>query len=233
MDSRSRVGVRRSRGDTTIQRQNLAGRKFGRWTAIEPVHVGNRRDLQWSCVCECGATRYIASSSLLRGHTKSCGCGKPDAIGLKHTTHGMRKTGTYTTWRSIIDRCTQSNHTKWSDYGGRGITVCDRWRRFENFLEDMGTKPESRTIDRIDNDGNYEPGNCRWATRTEQARNTRANRLLTYGGETLTLAEWAERIGVGYATLRSRLDKYGWTIERAIETGDTMHKRIKRPSSVS
>ena len=121
---------------------------------------------------------------------------------------------TLTVWRKMRDRCLNSNSGSWANYGGRGITICDRWSTFENFLADMGERPEGLSIDRIDNDGNYEPGNCRWATAKEQARNTRANVLYEYEGETLCVSEIAERSGVDRDLLSGRLG-LGWSVERA------------------
>ena len=126
-------------------------------------------------------------------------------MGIPHhnATHGCTGTPTYRAWQDMIQRCYNPRRTRYPMYGGRGITVCQRWREsFEAFLKDMGTSPSPRhSIDRIDNNGNYEPGNLRWATAKEQSRNQRRNRVLTYQGETLCIAEWAERLGVAYATL--------------------------------
>ena len=127
-----------------------------------------------------------------------------------------KKSPEYCSWYNMIQRCTNRNNTHYDRYGGRGITVCDRWRHYPFFLEDMGSKPSDKhTIERINNDGNYEPGNCRWATRAEQSRNTAQNRMVTYLGETLTLTEWAERLGVQQKVLAHRLDR-GWPLERAL-----------------
>jgi len=118
----------------------------------------------------------------------------------------------------MFQRCYNPNGTKYADYGGRGITVCDRWLKFENFYADMGDRPEGMEIDRFpDNDGNYEPGNCRWATRPEQMRNTRANRMITFQGRTQCLTDWANEIGVGCSTICTRLAR-GWSLERALTT---------------
>jgi hypothetical protein len=124
----------------------------------------------------------------------------------------------YRSWYSMIDRCTNPSKKGWENYGGRGIAVCERWRKFANFLSDMGDRPNGLSLDRIDNDKNYEPGNCRWATRGEQARNRRSNRLLTYKGETHVMKDWATILGIKYITLRYRLFVLGWTVEKALET---------------
>ncbi|MET7347444.1 hypothetical protein [Streptomyces mirabilis] len=129
-------------------------------TEVIPRHV--------KCLCDCG-TEHTVHRSDWGKKVKSCGCLRRESV----TTHGMSDSPTYSTWESMIQRCTNPRCKDYADYGGRGITVCQRWRTFENFLADMGVKPEGRSIDRIDNDGSYEPGNCRWATLSEQNSNQR------------------------------------------------------------
>ena len=118
----------------------------------------------------------------------------------------------------MLTRCNNKNDTRYQWYGGRGITVCDRWSKFENFLADMGERPEKMTLDRIDTNGNYCPENCRWATNKQQHRNKRSNRLLTHDGETKCVAEWAETVGISQGALASRIDVYGWSVEKALTT---------------
>lgn len=136
-------------------------------------------------------------------------------------THGATVGGfspEFESWRAMMERCTNPNHKRWHRYGGRGITVCERWRNFANFLADMGPRPEGRTLDRYPNgDGNYEPGNCRWATVKEQNQNRVSGRLVTYGGVSLTASAWARRFGWRDSVVRERL-LAGWPIERALTT---------------
>jgi hypothetical protein len=134
----------------------------------------------------------------------------------------------YRTWARMKNRCTNPNHTAYPHYGGRGIAVCDRWMgSFEDFLEDMGRRPTPQhSIDRIDNDGDYEPGNCRWATKTEQSSNYSRNRVLEHGGRRQTLSQWANEVGVSAEAIASRIDAFGWSVEKALTTqlGATAHE---------
>jgi hypothetical protein len=130
-------------------------------------------------------------------------------------THGMTHTRTYGIWCQLIQRVTNPNHKNHEHYLGRGITVCERWKAFENFLVDMGVRPDGMTLERIDNEKGYGPDNCRWATRAEQRRNQRNTRMLLFRGETKCAADWAIWLGIGLRTLTARLDR-GWSIERAL-----------------
>lgn len=140
-------------------------------------------------------------------------------VRAKNTTHGMSQTPTYQTWQAMCRRCRDPNFIVYADYGGRGITVCRRWANsFEAFLEDMSERPSKRhSIERIDNARGYEPGNCRWATQTEQMRNTRASKFLTHEGATRTMAEWAECAGISYGALQCRISQ-GWSVTEALTT---------------
>jgi hypothetical protein len=130
-------------------------------------------------------------------------------------TRGGRQSPTYNSWMGMIDRCTKPNHIGYATYGGRGIKVCERWRKFADFLADMGERPEGKTLDRIDSYGNYEPGNCRWATTSEQMLNRPSNRLLTFEGRTMPITAWAKERGLTLDVLRKRL-RLGWSVERAL-----------------
>jgi len=200
------------------------GDNFGRLTIVEEVDSHSKRPKRWRryflCQCECGKTIIAELSHLRTGHTTSCGCLKHDVgarIGRMTATHGQTGTPTFKSWDTMRQRCNNPNDKKYRHYGGRGIVVCERWSDFENFLADMGEKPDGMTIDRIDNDGNYEPGNCRWATLVQQARNKRNNVMLTYQGNTFCLAEWAVRTGLTYRTIHSRY-KSGWPAARILTT---------------
>ncbi|GGV91940.1 hypothetical protein GCM10010228_83270 [Streptomyces massasporeus] len=158
----------------------------------------------------------VRADHLKSGHTASCGCipsGPPKRPGL-------RADPLYSRWRGMIARTTDRKHPRYADYGGRGIVVCERWKTFAAFAADMGTSfSEELTLERIDNDRGYEPGNCRWATLIEQARNKRSSRFVTFRGQTRTIAEWAELLGLNYDTVHGRLSKQGWSVERTLTTG--------------
>lgn len=160
----------------------------------------------------------MAIGSLTSGNTTSCGCLHREGLAARNRTHGMSRTPEYEVWQAMIARCHRPGATFYELYGGRGITVCDAWREpFEAFIADVGRRPSAaHEIDRIDNDGNYEPGNVRWATRTQQARNTRRNRVLAHDGRTLTLVEWSAETGIAAELIRARIDRLGWSVSDAL-----------------
>lgn len=198
---------------------NLTGQRFGRWTVLDLAdRVGGRT--AYHCVCQCGGRRVVVGKDLWNGHSKSCGCLNSEVAAARararNKTHGRHGSDTYKTWLAMIARCTRPCVNDYARYGGAGIVVCSRWRAFENFLADMGERPSPRhTIDRIDGTKGYEPGNCQWATMEEQQNNKRSNRLLTFGGKTMSISRWARHIGMNKVTLRGRLER-GWPIERAL-----------------
>src|SRR6185436_15060270 len=181
--------------------------KYGRLTIIGP-ETRKGPKVYVLCKCECGERKQVERSNLRNGHTKSCGCLSREATKERNATHGQSRTGKkttlFTTWSTMRQRCENPKHPNFDRYGGRGIRVCDRWQVFENFLDDMGNPENGQTIDRINNERGYEPGNCRWADRKSQTRNTRRNVTITMGGRTQCVAAWAEEIGIKYHTLLRR-----------------------------
>lgn len=174
-----------------------AGSTFGRWTV-----VGHTSHKAVDVRCECGAVGRVSPTKLRQGGNRSCvSCAK---IRHGHAVRG-RQSPTWRSWRAMEARCCQPATASWHLYGGKGITVCERWLVFENFLADMGERPAGTSLDRIDNTKGYEPGNCRWATSSEQARNKRTTRWLTLGGRTQCAADWAREFGITKAALYGRL----------------------------
>ena len=204
--------------------RDMTGMVFERLTVIR--YIGKRGTSQkvphWVCHCICGEERIVAGPHLRSGHTKSCGCWARERSANNrthgHSTGGMT-TQVYNTWVCMRSRCTNKNSDQYPYYGGRGIEVCERWMRsFESFLEDMGKPPKhTRTLDRIDVDGHYEPSNCRWASRKDQARNRSSNSMLTFQGKTQCQSAWAEEMGISAKSLSYRIT-HGWSTERALTT---------------
>lgn len=185
------------------------------------VYVDRHGNRRFECRCDCGNRVTTLGCSLKSGRTRSCGCLQKD-MSRKHghtCSNGViKRSRTYLAWRSAIDRCHNKNHRWYPWYGGRGIFVCERWRKFENFLEDMGEVPPKHSLDRHpNNDGNYEPGNCRWATQSQQLSNTRRTVFLTVDGVKMSVTEWAQKTGICRETLYGRIRK-GWSDEMVVKT---------------
>jgi hypothetical protein len=153
--------------------QNLIGMKFGKLKVISKIPASNGQRCLWNCVCDCGNKTKSRAYNLTHGRSKSCGCANKENLAKRVTTHGMSGNKIYRTWANMLRRCQNKNHPRYSDYGGRNISVCIEWLDFENFYKDMGEHPEGLTLDRIDNDKGYSKQNCRWATPKQQAENRR------------------------------------------------------------
>ena len=204
---------------------DLTGQRFGRLVAIKENGRSKSRQVLWLCQCDCGNTHIVPSSQLKNASIRSCGCLRSEMVAAKNYKHGLMDSRLYHVWTSIKDRCYREKNHHYKYYGKRGIRLCDEWQSFENFYTwaiNNGYDPDAPrgecTIDRINPDGDYEPNNCRWVSNTVQQRNKRNNHYLTYKGETHPVTEWAEILGMGKGTLETRINKYGWSIERAFNT---------------
>jgi hypothetical protein len=187
--------------------ENLSGQKFGRLNVVQYLgRIG--RNNQWECLCECGNVCRVAGMNLKSGHTRSCSCLHKEMSSAASKTHGESKSDEYSIWHSMKRRCYDPKNNKFYRYGARGIIVCERWlNSFDNFLFDIGKRPSMlHSIDRKDNNGNYDPGNCRWATKKEQANNTSKNVHLTINGVTKPLSIWAHEHGLDRSVVYERFD---------------------------
>ena len=207
---------------------DLTGRVFGRLTVKkESPRISTNHNRRWLCECSCGKTTIVTGCHLVTLHTQSCGCLKIETTIARSTIHGHapswghgKRSKTHRIWTQMRNRCHSAWHPDFPQYGACGISVCDRWfNSFEAFLEDMGECPGSEySIDRYPNNkGNYEPGNCRWATMRQQSRNRRTNHLVSINGETHCIAEWLEHFGIKKLTYYSRV-RYGWSVVKALTT---------------
>jgi hypothetical protein len=181
-----------------------AGRRFGRLTTTG--RKIRRVTVYWECACECGNITAVTGRNLLSGDTQSCGCMRREMLSLRRRRHGQSLSSLYMVWKGMMARCTIPRATGYANYGGRGIAVCERWRRFENFLADMGPRPPGTSLDRIDVNGNYEPTNCRWATREVQAGNARHVRTFLNGQ---SVSAFARGIDVSHEWLAEMLRRTG------------------------
>jgi hypothetical protein len=201
-----------SKDSTAIRTRDLSGQRFGRLTVVRASSKRTRhRGAYWECLCDCGTTKIVKSKSLLTPFhpTTSCGCFQKEIAAIRHTTHGGYDLPEYSVWQGMKSRCYIPKATHYDCYGGRGITVCDRWRdSFAAFLEDMGRRPSPKhTIERVDVNGNYSPDNCVWLIQDMQKRNTRRNVNITHEGKTMVLAEWSRLTGIPQRTIRRRLQR--------------------------
>lgn len=196
---------------------DLTGKKFNRLTAVRLSHRDNSGRAWWIFRCECGKEKAILGANASGGYIKSCGCLRHEVCKSRVGVHRMSRSKIYAVWHSMKNRCLNSKDRYFQIYGGRGIKVCEEWLLFETFAEWASTHgyKDGLTLDRVDNNGEYKPDNCRWATWVEQANNKSNNVILTYEGETMTLKRWAERYDVNYYNLKYRL-RAGWSARDAL-----------------
>lgn len=187
--------------------RNLTSETFGQLTAIRPTAERVKTSIVWECRCRCGRLVYVAARYLSRLNTRSCGCVR--------SRRAERPGRERSIWIDMRNRCNNPNNKRFYRYGARGIRVCERWNNFKSFLKDMGPCPARMSIERIDNDGDYTPENCRWATNREQARNMCSNRMIEFRGKTLCLVDWSIATGLSADVIYARL-KMGWSVERSL-----------------
>lgn len=180
--------------------------RFGRWTVIRQGPAAKAGHPQWECQCVCGTVRDVRQSEIVSGRSQSCGCLASELSSQRLTAHGMYGTPEYQSWSAMKKRCQNPNDQAYHHYGGRGISVCDKWQTFEGFYEDMGNRPTSdHSLDRVDNDGDYDPSNVRWATTQEQSWNRRTCTMIAFAGMSRSVSEWCHLLGVNYGRTLNRL----------------------------
>ena len=215
-----------------MKQRDLVGHQFNKMTVIgtSQKKCANKNFMYWTCQCECGNIKEVREDHIFDGKIISCGCHKDKLTRERMKTHEDSSSSLYGRWSHIKGRCCCPTDDAYVNYGSRGITMCDEWTNsYESFRDwslANGYQPDL-SIDRIDNNKGYSPENCRWASVKIQANNKRNNHMITYNGETHTLAEWAEMLGLTQATLRQRLNKHHWTIERAMSTPQKIRNNVK------
>ena len=198
--------------------------RFGR--LITQKYLGH---CKWECQCDCGNATIVRADHLRSGCSRSCGCLRREDQSIRAKTHGQRKTRLYKIWQGMWFRCENPNAKCYQNYGGRGIRVCDEWHRFEPFFDwaMVNGYQENLTIDRINNDGDYEPSNCRWADTFIQSNNKRSTRYLTFNGQRKSVGEWSLITGFSRQLIYDRVFKHGWSVEQALTLPKSQGKRVK------
>ena len=186
--------------------KSMIGIRYNRLVAISKVGRGSG-GIVYNFQCDCGNQKQLEGRLVRSGKSGSCGCLRSEYMASKNAKHGYAGTPTYETWQAMKNRCCNKNQPVYKNYGARGITICDKWQTFEGFLEDMGERPDGLTIERVDNNKGYSKDNCIWATIEQQNRNTRQNKFITHGGETLCMKDWARKTGIPYPTIQDRRRK--------------------------
>jgi len=199
--------------NTKSRHNDISGQKYNRLTVVKLLYIDKNRQTHWECLCDCGKLHNVTKSGLTSNQTKSCGCLKHELDLVRIKTHGYTSNGkvspTYKSWQAMKVRCTNKNNKGYLAYGAIGIKVCDRWlNSFQNFLEDMGERPNGTSLDRYPNQkGNYEPINCRWATIKQQGENTSKCRVFSHNGITMNISDWSKYFNVHRTTMLKHLRK--------------------------
>lgn len=197
---------------------DISGKTYGRLKVLQRVGLSGNRQIKWKCLCVCGTEKVVRADSLKNGHTTSCGGYNKEQVSKSQTKHGLHGTSEYAIWNTMVQRCTNNNAENYHNYGGRGICVCDEWKKsFETFFKDMGPRPSLKhSIDRINNDGNYEPGNCQWSTKHAQDRNKRTNVWIEYNGKRYVKADLCKELNLNPNKFEHQL-RLGKTVDEAVK----------------
>jgi len=198
-----------------MKRLDLIGRKFGRLTVMKRHEGESTKNSSWLCLCNCGQKRVVTRPNLINNHSKSCGCLSRELTKTRSITHGKTYSVAYRRWSDMKTRCKNPDTKGYKNYGGRGISICKEWNKFENFYKDMGDPPKGMTLERINNNKGYSKENCTWATVQEQANNKRNNVFFACQGKSLTLPQWARECGILHQALFARI-KRGWPLREAL-----------------
>lgn len=206
-----------------VRVKNLTGKKFSRLLVIKFDGIrakGKERFSRWKCLCDCGRETIALGIHLSSGNTKSCGCLQREytqSMGMSKRKHGLSRSKEESAWRHMLQRCYSEKSAQYKNYGARGIVVCDRWKNFQNFIEDIGLSPSRlHSLDRINVNGNYSKENCRWATQKEQQQNRSNNHIVEYLGERKSIAEWCDLLGMRPSLVYARIKKLKWNVEAAL-----------------
>lgn len=212
---------------------DLTGERFGKLVALERHYDKNKKISFWKCKCDCGNTTIVRANSLKHGRVKSCGCLRTESNLANKSKHGLSKTHLYAVWNSMKERCYNKNNHNYLRYGGRGITVCEEWKNsFKEFSEwaFLNGYQEELSIDRIDNNGNYCPNNCRWVDKKTQNNNRNVSFMITYNGKTQNLSSWCEELNLPYFRTWQRIVQYGYSFEQAISLPKNKQRQKEKGS---
>lgn len=209
---------------------DLTEQVFGRLTVVERTENSKTGKTRWRCKCDCGNITTPYATDLRRQNTKSCGCLNKEATTKRNFIHGMSHSSEHNIWWAMVQRCYNPKDQAFSRYGGRGITICNEWRTdFMAFFNHIGPRPSKNySIERVNNNKGYKPGNVKWGTRIEQSNNKRDNHPITFNGQTKNLTQWARSAGINKKTLFNRINTLNWPIEKAL-TQPVQSKRLKHP----
>lgn len=208
--------------------KDLTNKRFGKLLVVENTNKKRNKKTIWLCKCDCGNYKEVQVDNLTSGHTKSCGC-----LNGKGYKHNLKNTRLYYIWSCMKQRCYNENHKQYKDYGQRGIKICNEWHEFINFYNWAinNDYQDNLTIDRINNNGNYEPDNCRWVNMKIQSNNRRSNHIIEYKNETHTLKEWCDILKLNYKTIQTRINSLKWNVKKAFETPTNIKYRNKRSAN--